>query len=221
MENQEKKEAIVCAFANQKGGVGKTTLTHLIAKTITDPAIGKKCLVIELDKQKSLTDIKNTIQERLQDKFTMPYDLLVLKELSDVKGIIAKEITNYDLIILDTPGTLDKDGLITALTMTDLIFIPLNSSVLEFNSTIDFIEIMYKVKEHRAKMELPFDYFTILNRVDSKTTFYKDLVLELGETKINRFVATIPEREAYRNHHMINYTPVYSYGPKGKKDANF
>ncbi len=221
INNTLKKEAIVCAFANQKGGVGKTTLTHLIAKTITDPAIGKKCMVIELDKQKSLMDIKISIQERLETKFSMPYDLRILNDLTEVKGLLAKEYQNYDVIILDTPGTLDKSGLIATLTMSDIVFIPISSSVLEVNSTIDFLEIMYKVKEYRAKTDLPFDYFTILNRVDSKTKFYKQLVEEIGENKINRFISTVPNREAYKNFHMENYSPVYSYEPKGKKDAAF
>lgn len=217
----EIKEPVVCAFANQKGGVGKTTLTHLIAKTITDPAIGKKCLVIEVDKQKSLSDLKNTIQENMGDKFVMPYDLRLLNDLEDVKELVEKEAEKYDIIILDTPGTLDKRGLVATLSIADIVLIPLNSSILEVNSSVDFIQTMYKVKEYRATLDLPFDYYTVLNRVDNKTRFYKSLVEELGENKINRFTATIKDLEAYRNFHMENYNPVYSYAPRGKKDAGF
>lgn len=217
----ETNEAVVCAFANQKGGVGKSTLTHLIAKTITSKAIGKKCLVVELDKQKTLSDIRETIKERQHENFSMPYDLVVLGDLKEVKGLLEKEIENYDIIILDTPGTLDKNGLISTLAISDIVFIPLSASIVELNSTVDFIEIMYKVKDYRGKNGLPFDYYTILNRVKKSTKYFKQLMEELGEAKVNAFKAIVPDREAYTNQHMDNYNPVYSYEPKGKKDANF
>ena len=222
MENETiLREPVVCAFANQKGGVGKTTLTHLIAKTITHPAIGKKCLVIEVDKQKSLSDLKDSIQESLGEKFVMPYDLKLLNDLDDVKDLVEKEAEKYDVIILDTPGTLDKKGLISTLSIADIVLIPLNSSILEVNSTVEFIKTMHKVKEYRATLDLPFDYFTVLNRVDYKTKFYKSLVEELGENKINRFAAIVKDLEAYRNFHMENYNPVYFHGQRGRKDVVF
>lgn len=215
------KEVVVCAFANQKGGVGKTTLTHLIAKTITDPAIGKKCLVIEVDKQRSLSGIKDSIQEKMGEQFSMPYELKFLNDLGDVKALVEKEAENYDVIILDTPGTLDKKGLISTLSIADIVLIPLNSTVLEIHSSVEFIQIMHKVKEFKASLDLPFDFYTVLNRVDNRTKSYKMLVEALKEYTINRFTATIKDLEAYRNTHMENYSPVYSYGPKGKKDENF
>ena len=215
------KEAVVCAFANQKGGVGKTTLAHLIAKTITDPAIGKKTLVIEVDKQQSLSKLKKSIQTTMGDKFVMPYELVFLNDLGDVKSLVEKEAENYDIIILDTPGTLDKKGLISTLSIADIVLIPLNSSVLEVHSSVEFIQVMHKVKEFKATLDLPFDFYTVLNRVDNKTKSYKMLEQALEDYKINRFTAIVKDLESYRNVQMENYIPVYSYGPKGKKDASF
>lgn len=53
MKGVNKKMEKIIAFANQKGGVAKTTSTHNIGVAIADQ--GKKVLLIDLDSQASLT----------------------------------------------------------------------------------------------------------------------------------------------------------------------
>jgi chromosome partitioning protein len=49
--------AKIISFANQKGGVGKTTTTSEVAENLSQQ-LGKKVLMIDLDPQASLTSIK-------------------------------------------------------------------------------------------------------------------------------------------------------------------
>lgn len=81
--------SISITFANQKGGVGKTTSTNEIATILA--ARGKRVLAIDLDQQCNLT--KNS------DAMEGPtiYDLFKSEE-PDVEGAIQHVETGYDII---------------------------------------------------------------------------------------------------------------------------
>jgi len=151
--------AKVVAVAQQKGGVGKTTIALNLALVASDPEIGNlKTLVIDQDSSRNLTtrlidksealkyasvldcytgdDTKTIVPIKISgnldlipahsdhssikysDAFDVPYRL---------KQAIEKIKTNYDLIVIDNPGDLDK--LVQAsLVASDYVLPPLEIS---------------------------------------------------------------------------------------------
>lgn len=216
-KNSNKAEALVLGFANQKGGVGKSTLTHLTAKTLGSASIGKKVKVVEVDKQGTLSEVREE-WAKTHENYKYPYDLVscTLDELHN--HLTEEDGAKYDYIFIDMPGTLDKEGIIGMLTTADILFIPLSPSVYDVNSTVTFINTVYEVQEERRKIDLPFTYFTIINRVKPGTKAGRELMSNLEDAKINLFSTTITDYEAYKEH---SYSFDEIIGPKYKPNLEF
>jgi chromosome partitioning protein len=127
--------AIVVSFANNKGGVGKTTTTLVMAQAFA--RMKKKVLVIDLDSQSNLTlllgDVQPTARElTILDALTRP-DVLPIEKVDDnidlipsdlnlatfdtttasnpdhlflLKEVIKKVSDDYDFILIDCPPAL-------------------------------------------------------------------------------------------------------------------
>lgn len=146
---EKKKEAKVITFANQKGGVGKTTTTHIVSIGIAKK--GKSVLVCDLDPQANLSSVLGIDPEgdivSLYDLFEGDCDIedAIVKTESGVdllvgslllsgadrkysatgdeyklKEALEKVKNKYDYIIIDTPPALGVMSL-NALAATDYL----------------------------------------------------------------------------------------------------
>lgn len=148
--------ATVIAFANQKGGVGKTTLTTQFAYYLKLRK-GKRVLVIDMDAQASATQTlteggeqEGTRSDSLFDKTLKTLDIQETPHGIDLIGSRAdadaydvdalplerslnprkhvKEIADdYDYILIDCPPSLGR-RLVAALIMTDYVISPIKLS---------------------------------------------------------------------------------------------
>jgi len=157
--------AKIISVANFKGGVGKTsTAAHLAMSAALD---GYKVLVIDLDSQGSMTSIMGgQVQDDLIQpthwpnidligaqlnlywaEFQVPVWRMQLRSWAlwdALSNALASEdiLTDYDIILLDTPPAL---GYLTinALAAADILLVPLGASFLEFDSTGRFFDMLY------------------------------------------------------------------------------
>jgi cellulose biosynthesis protein BcsQ len=88
----------VCLFANQKGGVGKTTLSTNVAACLAQR--GERVLAIDLDYQGSLTSLMLAQAGRRPDEFPSTVDMLLQEQLNDLwpGAAIAQAHENLDYI---------------------------------------------------------------------------------------------------------------------------
>ena len=125
---------MVIAVGNQKGGVGKTTLSILFSNFLIENK--KELLVLDFDFQSSFYYAWK--DEFKLEEDTPPYDVLD-QELENAPNIVGMlEDSKDDIVILDLPGKLDDDNLIPIFNVTDLIIIPFSYDKLCFESTIFF-----------------------------------------------------------------------------------
>ncbi|MBW4755463.1 ParA family protein [Prevotella melaninogenica] len=163
----------IIAFANHKGGVGKTTTTASVGSILVSK--GFKVLLIDLDAQANLT----YSMKQLPDVYQSIYNILVLNESPEpynvsknldlipssqelamvdiqLSSVIARERVlsralspikeNYDFILMDCPPSLGVLTLNACTFATDII-IPLIAEVLPFKGLAMINEFISNVRE--------------------------------------------------------------------------
>jgi chromosome partitioning protein len=205
-EEAETEGAKVISFANQKGGVAKTTTTLNLAVAFSES--GHRVLCIDLDPQGNLTmsqgidpdkveksmydvlvhhiPIKEVIVEREIDIAVSSIDLAgaeiamsaqIGRERSLQKALAAVE-DDYDFVCIDTPPSL---GLLTinALTAADKVIVPVQCEYLSMRGLVQLQNTLSMIRENlNPKVEIEGILPTML---DSRTVHAKEAVEILEE----------------------------------------
>jgi cellulose biosynthesis protein BcsQ len=153
MENN--KKTLKISFSTQKGGVGKSTITTLLA-SVLHYRLGFNIMVLDCDfPQHSLTGMrerdKKTIMENEYHKKTAmkqfhtinkkAYPILKCKAesaLEKASEYISESIVKPDIIFFDLPGTANTKGVLTTLNSMDYIFSPITADRLVVESALSF-----------------------------------------------------------------------------------
>lgn len=151
-------EKKIIAFANQKGGVGKSTLCMLFAHTLAESGIPVK--ILDYDRQ-------HTIGNRRSDdirRFTSQDPESIIRDGTDVRfrfevlssGLFTPDDVSNDIrallqdssnLLVDAPGNLLEPGLTTLFANADYIIVPFQFEPGSINSTALFINYCYKLKQ--------------------------------------------------------------------------
>ena len=155
----------IIAFANQKGGSGKTTLSANLAVLWANSEY--KVAVIDADAQKSLTYWIDARKKYYGNEPTgidvYPFDARNLSE--DLKKIKKK----YDFIIIDSPPSITFET-IQIVKYSDSVYVPVQPSPLDLMATIPFLNI---AKQEKKKTTV------ILNRVMPRAKLTEAMVMRL------------------------------------------
>jgi chromosome partitioning protein len=165
----------VIAFANQKGGVAKTTTTLNLAVAFQE--LGHRVLAVDLDPQGNLTMSQgmdpDTVERSMFDVLvrSMPIEDIIVKAEVDVavssidlagaelalSSMIGREralqkallpVRNtYDFILIDTPPSL---GLLTinALTAADSVIVPVQCEYLSLRGLVQLEGTLTMIREN-------------------------------------------------------------------------
>lgn len=199
----KQKNAKLIQFGNQKGGVGKSTLCSMLANYIHK----KKSLdviVIDCDDmQKSLND------ERARELaiITKENPLFDLSSVYRIVKITSAEFPKYyyeslkdsfDIVLVDFPGNIKQEGVITSHSICDSVFVPFNLTGKDIASTQLFIkECRDKIAYFRLKNGLPEQRMCgVLAKVETSSIEYKDylnggkevLEKDLGFPMLNNYM---------------------------------
>lgn len=175
----------IILFGNQKGGVGKSTLTSLCANALSLPPFSKSVYIADIDQQQSL------IRRRLLDIQSFsdipPYKIeapTLTEFLADLPELDKK----YDLIFIDHAAKLDnslpvdQQEITKLLLIADYLFIPIIAGNYALDSTIDYLKLALKVKQHRK--ERPLIITALSNMSEPRTLDSQELSEELDEIKL-------------------------------------
>ena len=146
---------IFVAFATQKGGIGKSTVTALAASYLHN-VMGLNVAVVDCDApQHSIHGLRERelklIEESLYFKALACDHFRKIKKhaypivesdavnaLDDAEKLLANEEVKPDVVFFDMPGTLKANGVVKTLSQMDYIFAPVSADRFVVESTLQF-----------------------------------------------------------------------------------
>jgi len=238
--SEQPKQARVIAFANQKGGVAKTTTTLNLAAAFAET--GHRVLCVDMDPQGNLTmsqgidpdslevsmydvlvhgtSIREVIRRREVDVACASIDLAgaeiamstqIGRERSLEKAL--KPIkTDYDFICIDTPPSL---GLLTinALTAADKVIVPVQCEYLSMRGLIQLQNTLQMIRENlNPDVEIEGILPTLM---DTRTVHAKEAIEILEENFGDRVFATRVKKTIRFAEAPVKGMSVLKYDPDG------
>ena len=141
----------IIAVANQKGGVGKTTVTMQLGATL---ARRHRVLVVDVDRQQSTLWWAENIRSHLPFDFAGSQSPKVLVRLRELR-------VEYDFVVVDTPGSLEDTPVLEAvLDSSDFAIVPLTPEPLAVEPTMRTIARLIEPRQLR--------HAVLLNRIDAR-----------------------------------------------------
>ena len=155
MNERMNKETFV-AFATQKGGVGKSTITALVANYVHN-VMGLDVAVIDCDepqhsiaglrdKETALIEKNDSLKavawEHFRKSGRKAFPIIrsnAVKALDDADRLLSEDGYKPDIVFFDLPGTLKSDGVIKTLSQMDYIFTPVSADRFVVESALQFV----------------------------------------------------------------------------------
>ena len=138
---------MIIVIANEKGGVGKSTIATNLSVEYSKT---KKVLLVDIDTTKvSMKFMRRRANLEINDKNLS----IAVPEMVDDLEVLMK--SNFDIIIVDAGGYND-DMSITALIHSDLIIIPTDLTPQDEDGTESFLETLDLLKSKGMNMKTVF-----------------------------------------------------------------
>ena len=168
---------VIITFANQKGGVGKTTLCVTFANYLV--AKGVRVVVIDCDFQHSImkcrkADIKKYGEEQL------PYEVWSYEPNNKVEMTsLVEKLHNdpeLDVVLMDSPGSLHAEGLVPMFVNSDIIVVPFHYDLVTIPSTASFLLFLDRLRQVVGE-GMNAQLFIIPNLNDNRVGKRSELIL--------------------------------------------
>ena len=168
---------VIVTFANQKGGVGKTTLCVTFANYLV--TMGVRAVVVDCDFQHSIVKCRKADIKKYGEQH-MLYEVIAY-EATDKDGMtsLMEKLHNdpsIDVVLMDSPGSLKAGGLVPMFVNSDIIVVPFHYDLVTVPSTASFLMFIDRLRKavgERMKARL----FIIPNLSDGRVGKRSELLV--------------------------------------------
>lgn len=195
----------IYAIANQKGGVGKTTLAINIAAGL---ARRGSCAVIDADPQGSAS----LWRQSGNASHSLPM------AVTGIGGDFATQLeelgAQHDYVVIDCPPSLEAPGVAAAIHAAQMLLIPVLPSPMDLWAST---RIEALVNDARAR-QAQFGAYLVLNQIEERNAMSKAMSSALAEFAVPALRHGLKRRAAYRTAAMEGCS-VYELGARGQAAA--
>ena len=204
------------SFANQKGGVGKSSLTALMASylhyltklnvAIIDADYPQYSIYNARKRDMDLLEKDNYFKNLAYNQFKAlnktAYQVIIStpdKAISTAREFIASSSKRVDIILFDLPGTVQSQGVLTTLSCMDHVFVPLVSDRLVWESSLAFAKTLNEMFVAKETIRLK-NVFLFWNQVDARENnhLYEVYNKMMHEGKFNLLNSKIADTKRFR-----------------------
>jgi cellulose biosynthesis protein BcsQ len=196
--------AKIVGFINQKGGVGKSFTTKVVANALSRPKYGKKTIVIDCDEQGTIVagrkldiavqknkdvefsyDVATCAAENLLNVVAGEAPVRVLTETGHESQKL--DVSVYDYIFVDMPGRGQNRDILTLLASIDYAVVVTLGDTSETMSTMDFFSVIQRAQLLRTQNEIePIKLALMYNQFKFPTFFTRVNYTELSNGSYNQ-----------------------------------
>lgn len=204
--------AFTIAIANQKGGVGKTTLSLNLAPAFQSG--GTDVALVDADPQNTSLRWATSGEEPLKISVASlaPAGSKIGNEIQKLQG-------KYDLVVVDCPGNLEDPRTPEVLGIADFCLIPMGPSPADLFSTLAMIN---EIKNIKRRINPELASALMLNNINGRTRMREEILSLLNQQDVGTHLlqSQIAQREIYRQLFALG-TTAHECGRymKGLKEA--
>jgi chromosome partitioning protein len=194
---------MIIGILNQKGGVGKTTLSVNIAHELTRKNPNVKVLVVDSDPQQSALNWSE-VREK-----SPPFDIIGFAKKSlhrDLPPIAA----NYEFIVIDGPPRVTELAR-SCIMASDIIIIPCTPSPYDIWASSETVALINESRIYKEKLKSVF----AINRRIINTAIGRDVAEALEDLKTPVLKSHVSQRVIFAESAASGMT-VFDMEPEGK-----
>lgn len=195
--------AFVIGILNQKGGVGKTTLTVSIAHELSRRYKSEDILVADADPQQSALNWSEARESIL------PFSVIgfAKKSLHRDLPLLAK---TYKYVIIDGPPRVTELAR-SCILASDVVLIPCTPSPYDIWASTETIELVKEANIYKEKLKSVF----VINRKIANTAIGRDVTETLKELDVSVLETYVTQRVIFAEAAASGKT-VFDIEPDGK-----
>lgn len=180
---------MIIVVGNQKGGVGKSTLTVNLA--VVWQQAGKSVVIVEADP--SVFTVSTWADDREEANLS---PILTVKKTGKLKEALRNLDGQYEVVLVDLPGK-DSPEMRSALLAADLFLIPSQPTQADIDATINLAPIVEAVGEYNEGMKT----VVVINRLTThaRSADFEEATEALSQAFETILPNAIHDRKAFRS----------------------
>lgn len=177
----------VVAFANQKGGTGKTTLLMNVAAGLS--RAGRRVAVVDADPQGTALRWSRAAPERPLAAAVTPAG----RSEEEIRKAIKAAGRQAEVVLVDCPPSVEGDETRVVLSLAGLVVVPIVPSPPDLWATRGIVHLMAGLQ----RKSRPLQGILVANRVPSRSALGRDVLELLADFELPLARTLIGARAAY------------------------